>query len=115
MLGMGYIAVALYRRASSRKVPDSLNDPEMFRFYRSELARQRDALHGVLGWYLAPLFPALLLMTIGQMAGGRGTWKIIPVTLLWVLFAFLLFWLNRRAAHKVQQRIEALDKLEKLP
>ena len=113
ILGMAYIAVALYRRASSQKVPPSLNGPETFQFYRAELERQRDALQGALSWYIAPLLPALLLMTAGQMSGGLGTWKIVPATLLWVFFAVLLFWLNRRAARKVQQRIDALDELEK--
>jgi hypothetical protein len=113
ILGMGYVALGLYRRASSRKVPSSLNGPETFRFYRAELAHQRDALQGVLGWYIAPLLPALLLMTAGQMSGGFGTWKIVPATLLWVFFAVLVTWLNRRAARKVQQRIDALEQLEK--
>jgi len=113
ILGMVYIAVALYRRASSRELPPSLDGPETCRFYRAELARQRDALRGVPRWYIAPLFPAFLLMTAGQMSGGLGTWRIIPAALIWIFLAVLLSWLNRHAARKVQQRIDSLDKLEK--
>jgi hypothetical protein len=89
---------------------------ETIAHHRASLVRQRDLLRGVPRWYLAPLGAAILFFY------GAVTLSVAhdlePLVLarrlatpLGLTAAFFVFvgWLNRRAARKLQDRIDALD------
>jgi hypothetical protein len=84
-------------------------------FYRSELIRQRDALHSVTRWYLAPFIPGILLFEAGV---GLGLAEEMPaeavavtigisVAIVVAIFAGIR-WLNHRAARRLDREIAAI-------
>ena len=113
--GLLWAAYELYRRASSRPLPAELGESESRAFYRSELARQRDAMKDVHRWYMGPLLPAAILLLTGPVAftGRAWSWRLAGSALVWTAFLVLMFWLNRRGARTLQKQIDALDSLEK--
>ena len=60
-----YVAWQLHRRASAVP-PDAAGTMPIYEFLRGQLARQRDALRGVLWWYLLPLVPGMVLIFAGN-------------------------------------------------
>jgi hypothetical protein len=109
------MAWQLRRRASALPPPEADGVRPVLVHQRAQLVRQRDALAGVLLWYLLPLMPGLAVMIFapaldrgagGLRAFGWGGW--LSVATMIALFAFV-WWLNRRAAIGLQKRIDELD------
>ncbi len=109
MVVAGTLAVLwqLRRRASSRMPPADWGRP-WFEFQRAELSRQRDALRSVWLWYLGPLLPGMAVFGWSLLPEWRASDALALVALVLAEFG-LVFWLNWRAAAKIQREIDALE------
>jgi hypothetical protein len=115
-IGMLMLFANLWRRRP--KAPDAFEAASLA-FYRAQLVAQRDMLASVWRWYLAPLVPGLLifLLAIGHVAAQRlplgAAALVVALGGLPTLGVFWgIDWLNRAAARRLQQRIDALDRGE---
>jgi hypothetical protein len=115
--GTFVVAWQLHRRASALVPPDEALAAATLAHQRAQMVRQRDALASVFYWYLLPFMPGLLLMIFGAaIEQGFGIlghlrwndWGAVSLTA--ALFVFV-WWLNRRAARKLQKGIEEIDAL----
>ena len=115
----------LHKRGGARTMPAELTFRTCVEFHRQELERQRDLVRGVWWWALLPLFLGLIVFSLGRLqeqalmkpnASAHSGAIVINLVLGMVVPALMfvgLWWLNHRAANKLQQRIDALDALEK--
>lgn len=118
MVGTFCIVWQLRRRASAASLPES-SGMALLDFHRRELLRQRDAARSVARWYIAPLIPGIVMMTLGRYfqfhAPGRTlAWdhQIVILCSVIVALTFAIVWLlNAWAAERLQRRIDELDKL----
>jgi hypothetical protein len=109
-----YVAYQLHRRGSAKTVAGDLAPASCLDFHRRELERQRDLLQGIWSWYLGPLIPGLALLVVGAgMANpghSRNAWRFLSIYSSAVALAFhFVARLNRRAAQRLQRRIDELD------
>ena len=113
ILGTLLVAWQLHRRASSQPLPGDLGGQSWLAFQRAQLVRQRDALRSVWLWYVGPLVPGMAVFRWGveteldvsaPFARGRLADGVIALVFLAVIA------LNAWGAHKLQQRIAALDR-----
>lgn len=118
ILGVLFVVWQLHRLASATPPPERTATEPILVHQRAALVRQRDALAGILTWYLLPLVPGLLVFTIGPvierggMAGllhaPRATW----IVLIGAVVAFVGVWLlNRRGAARLGRMIDEIDAL----
>jgi Flp pilus assembly protein TadB len=114
--GMLYLMWQLHRQGSSRGMAAEMGLESGVDFFRRELERQRNLLQHVWRWYLAPLVPGLVVVTV---AVGRKNphhlhhygWFLVAYSLL-VALGFIFVWrLNERAARRLQRHIDELDAL----
>ncbi len=118
MLGKLCIVWQLRRRASAASLPES-SGMALLDFHRQELLRQRNAAKSVARWYIAPLIPGVVMMTLGRYfqfhAPDRTlAWdhQIVILCSVIVALIFAIVWLlNAWAAERLQRRIDELDKL----
>ena len=114
VVGCAFVAWQLGRRAPAVPAPVEAGLP-LIAHQRTQLVRQRDALRSVATWYLLPLMPGLLLLTLSPALEAAPPFRPSAWTLGYLAFVFGLFaaiwWLNRAAAHALQQEIDALDRL----
>lgn len=117
MAGALYVCWQLYRlgRSATRSELDAAAQ-SWAAFHRGELARQREALRTVRGWYLAPFVPGMLVFL-----GGVSFTEANPVPLPVKLAVFLaglgimaavfaaIAWINALAVKKLDAEIAALD------
>jgi hypothetical protein len=84
-------------------------------FFRGELERQRDAIKNVWPWYLAPMVPGYVMLTIAYAVSfprpvrwiGAGAFD------LFVVLLFIGIWkVNMRAARCLQRSIDELNVAE---
>jgi len=110
--GMIWVAVQLQRKGSIRNMPLTLGASNSLQFYRTELERQRDAVRNVWPWYLAPLVPGYLVLTIAYAIAFPQPVRWIGV-LAFDVFVVLLFigiWkMNQRAARCLDRMIDELN------
>lgn len=117
VLGTLYVVWQLGRRASAIAPPPGEAALPLIVHQRAQLVRQRDALAAVGRWYLLPLIPGLAVMMLGPtLAGGPAAllhigWKHGLSILLAVLVFAGIWWLNRRAAGMLGEKIAELDAL----
>jgi drug/metabolite transporter (DMT)-like permease len=115
VLGVLFVAWQLHHRASAARIETAGMMPAL-EFVRAQLVRQRDALAGVLWWYLLPLVPGMLLVLVGAMlrkiADGTGTILegAIGFGVMVVLFVGV-WWLNQWSAGRLQKHIDYIDEL----
>ena len=106
-----YISWQLHARASARSLPPT-GALSALAFHRAELARQRDALRSVWGWYLAPMIPFFVVVTLGRLLEKPSDW---PFWVAWLAVAGLILagvlHLNLRGAEALQRDIEEIDAL----
>jgi hypothetical protein len=113
--GALFVAWQLHRRASAAH-PDSAGTMPLLQFARAQLVRQRNALAGVLWWYLLPLVPGMLvtLLAVHLERMAVGTASLIGA-LLMLAFLLVMFggvwWLNQWVARKLQRHIDEIDAL----
>ncbi len=118
MVGTLWVVWQLRRRASAASLPES-SGMALLEFHRQELLRQRNAVKSVARWYIAPVVPGVVMMTLGRYfqshASGRTLgWdhQIVILCSVIVALIFAIVWLlNAWAAERLQRRIDELDKL----
>ncbi len=122
--GTLFVVYMLHKRGAARTMPAGLEFRSCVEFHRKELQRQRDLLRGVWWWYLFPFVPGLIVFSLGGLehalkepnASAHAGSIVIGFAVQMAVIALVcvgVWWLNRRAANKLQLRIDALDALEK--
>ena len=117
ILGDVWVLVVLWRRGRARpSPPPTAPTAEHLAHLRAELARERDLLASVLGWYLAPLIPGQVLIPLGMIlevgkhAPPLWTWLTMFAWLACGAAAFTgIAWANRRKSRRLARELEALD------
>jgi hypothetical protein len=114
--GMLYLAWQLHRKGSSRSLPEEMGLASGLEFFRRELERQRDLVQSVWSWYLGPLIPGWVLLTVAMARANPGHLRqigpVLGVLNLVAALAFVFVWkLNQWAAGKLQRQIDELDTL----
>jgi hypothetical protein len=112
VLGVFAVIYWLHKGGSSKEVPVDSSAQDCLDFHRQELRRQRDLLLQVGSRYLAPLVPGLAIFFAGTWIESAVDSKgVLFMTLIAVLVAAVfggVYWLNARAAKKLQQELDAL-------
>lgn len=113
MAGVLYVCWQLYRRGSARAPSPEMAMESCVEFRRTELERQHALLASVWSWYLAPLVPGLLTVTLAGAIDrhGFGARALEAGVMMLALNAALFFgvWkLNRVQADKIQRAIDEL-------
>lgn len=111
--GGWYVAWQTHKRGAARAVPEGTT---CLGFHRSELVRQRDLLRDIWRWYLGPLIPGLVVLTIGAGLASPGNpyraWAFVGTYLALAAAAFLTVRkYNLRCAGRLQTQIDELDSL----
>src|SRR5215472_8507582 len=65
MVGTLWIVWQLRRRAAAATLPEN-SGIALVDFHRQELVRQRDAAKSVAWWYIAPVVPGVVMITLGR-------------------------------------------------
>ena len=112
VVAMIWIAIELHRKGSVKRLPAGLEASSSLQFFRRELERQRDAIKNVWPWYLAPMVPGYVMLTIAYAVSfprpvrwiGAGVFDLL------VVLAFIGIWkMNMRAALCLQRSIDELN------
>ena len=110
--GLSWVVFQLHRKGSARNMPAAMGTSTSIQFFRAELERQRDVVKNVWPWYLAPLIPGFVVMTIGYAQARPQPAGLLSALLLDVIVTavFLLIWkMNMRAARHLQRLIDELN------
>lgn len=118
LLAALFVVRQLSRRAAAVP-PECSGTMPLTRFMRIQLVRQRDALHGVLWWYIAPFVPGFVLFVMGNAGAATGDMTaVVPLRVGdWLFLAgfavlLALIWLfNQRVVRKLQRHIDEIDAL----
>jgi len=115
--GLLYLVWQLRQRGSSRTLPEELGLATGLEFFRRELEKQRRLVANVWSWYLGPLIPGWVVLTVAFARTNPGHVRHIGLTLaglnLVAALAFVFVWkLNQSAARWLQRRIDELDALQ---
>lgn len=107
-----WVVWQLHRRGSVKTLPEALGASPSVTFFRTELERQRDAVKSVFNWYLAPMLPGFLVLTLDMahrlpFPASLGSIALMDGGIA-VLF-FIVRRLNLRAARCLQRTIDQLD------
>lgn len=105
-----WVMLQIHRRGANLPLPEDLA-AQALPYQRAQLVRQREALHSVWRWYLAPLLPGLLLFGAGMYDASLGWGLPLGLDGLVLLVFGGIHAVNRRAAAQLQPQIEALDAL----
>jgi len=105
-------------RAAARQVPEA-PDAVLVDFHRSELVRFRDAVAGSWRWEIMPLLPGFALVFLGRLFQFHPPKVPIAfdnkITILAAIIAALIIVIvvlvRRIAVYRLQQQIDALDRL----
>lgn len=115
IVAMIWVAVQLHRKGSIKSLPDSLGASNSLLFFRAELERQRDAIRNVWPWYLAPLVPGYLMLTIAYAVTFPRPVRLIGVAAFdaFIVLVFIGIWKwNQRGARCLQRMIDELNAAE---
>lgn len=108
--GVGYVLRQLYRRGQTDTLRSDLGMVDALSFHRSELVRQRDLVMSVWRWYLLPLLPGTVLVSLGRAIEHPERWgRALGTSVGMAALLALVAWLNRRAGTRLQRDIAALD------
>jgi len=102
----------LRRRGSASPTPANMGSAACARFYRDELARQRDLLERFWVWALLPFVPGVAMVAAYSFMSAPPTerWRAsVSVIAQAALFAAIV-WANLRAAKRLSRRIAELDR-----
>jgi len=109
--GLGWVVVQLHRKGSARSMPAAMGTSTCLQFFRTELERQRDVVKNVWPWYLAPLVPGFVVLTVAYAlvlpfpaSVASAVWLDGIVAVLF----FLVWQMNLRAARCLQRMIDEL-------
>jgi hypothetical protein len=112
---MMWIAVQLQRKGSVSSLPLALGASSSLQFFRSELERQRDVVSNVWPWYLAPMVPGYLMLTVAYALAFPHPERWLGVAAFdgFVVLLFIGIWkMNQRAARCLQRTIDELSAAE---
>jgi len=115
VVGALFIAWQLHRRATADR-PGVAGTVPIMQFVRAQLVRQRDALGGMLWWYLLPLAPGMILSWLGtvleRQPDGLASWAgaLLALSIMLAIFAGV-WWLNQLSSRKLQKHIDEIDAL----
>lgn len=113
--GVLFVLWRIHRHGRADALPQDLGLSASLEFHRRQLVRQRDLLRTVVWWYLSPLMPGLLLFITG-MFGARGfRLRQLPFGGFIVGVFVFIWWINKRAAERLDRQIAELDRLENQP
>ena len=115
-IGAGLIIAAtvffvyhLHARGAAKSPPADLALRASLDFHRVQLERQRDLLRSVWSWALLPFVPGFLVLQIGlALALPARTARFIVIGVVFLVLLVGLHALNRRAAARIQQRLDRL-------
>jgi hypothetical protein len=113
--GLGWVVFQLHRKGSAKTMPEAMGASTSVQFFRAELERQRDVVKNVWPWYLAPLVPGFVILTIGYAMARPFPAGLISAGLLDACVAALFYgvWrMNARAARCLQRTIDELQAAE---
>ncbi len=116
ILAMIWIAIQIRRKGAVNSLPVELGASSSLQFFRAELERHRDVLKNVWPWYLAPMLPGYIMMSIGYAITfpQRVRWFGVIAFDVFSILLFIGIWkMNARAARCVQRSIDELDAAEK--
>jgi hypothetical protein len=109
--GMAVIVIQLRRKGAPRSMPGAMGASTCLQFFREELERQRDVVKNVWPWYLAPLVPGFVVLTVATVLAVPFPASLRKVVLMDIFVGgvFFLVWkLNMRAARCLQRTIDEL-------
>jgi hypothetical protein len=109
MAGALFIVFRIRTRAVGHPILTNAAQSVVIAAYRRELEHQRHLLRTVTWWYLLPLLPGMVVLTIGQAIARSQPAPALRVFGLFLLIAMLTRQLNLRAASKLQQKIDTLS------
>lgn len=116
IVGLAWIVVQLRRKGSAKSLPTTMGASPALQYFRTELERQRDVVKNVWPWYLAPLVPGFVVLTVGYVRSAPYPKGLIAALLLDVFVTALFFaiWkMNERAARCLQRKIDELHAAER--
>ncbi len=121
-----YIAYVLHTHGSSQHAPDDTGRLTIVRFHRLSLERQRDLLRSIWRWYLLPFVPGFTLLALSAAVHAgvimnpsrtpaqlRRGFVLLGIAALQAGGLFVIAALNKRAACKLQMKIDVLDAEER--
>ena len=121
-----YVTFAIYTRGSSQRLPEEEQTTAFIDFHRLSLERQRDLLQSIWSWYLLPFVPGFAFLLVGSairdgvlMNPNRTPeqlqhgYTLLKFGGLMLAFLVLVAGLNKRAAKRLQARIDALESEKK--
>jgi len=112
---MLWMVVQLRRKSRVNSLPASMGAASSLQFFRAELERHRDVVKNVWPWYLAPLVPGYVMLTVAYLAyfPQRVRWIGAGIFDVFIVFLFIGIWkMNVRAARCLQKKIEELNAAE---
>jgi hypothetical protein len=112
-----YMAYQLHRRAPASPASGELAWKNCLAFHRAQLERQRDALSGIWSWYLGPLIPGFVMVSIAiSIPLFHKSIRAGLLSLIWVVLPAVVFWqvarINKGAAARIQRQIDELEAAE---
>jgi len=109
----------LHQYGGASPLPEEMGVSSSLAFHRRQLVRQRDLLRSVFRWYLAPLIPGLLVSVIGALPRRglelRYLPRMTPFLVLFVAAFWWIWWINKRAADRLERQIAELDQMGRRP
>jgi len=115
IVGMIWVAVQLHRKGSVNSLPPALGAASSLQFFRTQLERQRDVIKNVWPWYLAPLVPGYVMLTVAYAVSFPRPvrWLGVAAFDAFIVLVFIGIWkLHVRAARCLQRSIDELNSAE---
>ena len=104
-----FVSYWLHAQGAAASLPADLGTKSSLDFLRVQLERQRDLLRSVWLWYLLPFVPGVLVLGIGRaLAQPARAPRVVASGVLMLISGVGVHVLNRRAAARVQRRLDDL-------
>ena len=117
MIGLIIVMWQLHKRTAPLTPPEHGGQYSVLEYQSRELTRQRDALNTVFLWYLLPIIPGMVLfyslpLFDPDFAGqSEVIWRVLRKIGFASLFFGVVYWLNKRAAGKLQRKLDDIEAL----
>ena len=114
MGGMTYVLVYLYLKGGTTGAATAKAGKQCVDFFVEELERQRDLTKN-LWWYLGPLAPGMVMLTVSALLAPRAPhsrWVMVATDLAIVAISYAIIRVNSRAARCLQKQIDELRSAE---
>ncbi|MFK8082723.1 MAG: hypothetical protein AB8B97_20785 [Granulosicoccus sp.] len=119
LMAVVYVCYKLHKLGHVAAQSEARMAENIVDFHRSELRRQHAALSSVWKWYLAPFLPGIIAYIFSshfyngasQSLMTGALFVALKLLLVSVVF-YVIYWLNKREARRLETEIAELDKLE---